>query len=373
MATADTVIVGASAAGLATACCLRRAEVPFVLLEREQHVAPVWRRHYDRLHLHTSKGFSALPYFRWPRSAPRYPSRDEVVGYLEAYAARFSLAPRFGESVVAVERHGDGWLTRTETGAYESRRLVVATGYTRAPHRPTWPGVDSFGGPVIHSAEYKNGAAWAGRRVLVVGIGNSGAEIALDLCEHGARPSVAIRGAVNVLPRDFLGLPILLWAWLVDRLPGPLADGIARAASWLSLGRLERIGLRPASYGPLAQIRRTGRVPILDVGTVARIRRREIEVLPDIRSFAPGQVTFSDGTERPFDAVVLATGYRPALTFLPPDVLDAAGSPRASGAEIAPGLYFCGFHVTPTGMLREIALEAKRIAHAITSVKAPRT
>jgi indole-3-pyruvate monooxygenase len=364
-ASVGTVIVGASAAGLATACCLRRAGVPFVLLEREPQIASAWRHRYDRLHLHTSKGFSALPYLRFPRSTPRYPSRDEVVSYLEAYAARFSLAPQFGETVRSVRPQDGGWLTETSAGSYQSRHVVVATGYAREPERPRWPGLEEFGGPVLHSAEYRNGSAWAGKRVLVVGLGNSGGELAIDLCEHGARPSIAVRSALNMIPRDFLGLPILAWAWLLDRLPARIADAIARAASWLSLGSIERLGLRKLPYGPLVQIRQHGRIPLIDVGTVARIRRREIEILPDVRSFSAGRATFSDGAERPFDAVVLATGFRPALTFLAPDLVAPTGFPRASGQEVAPGLYFCGFYLSPTGMLREIAHEAKRIAHSI--------
>jgi hypothetical protein len=240
---------------------------------------------------------------------------------------------------------------------------VVATGNTRVPHQPSFPGLESFGGPVMHSSAYRNGRAYAGRRVLVIGIGNSGAEIALDLVEHGARPGIAVRSPVNIVPRDFLGIPILAWGIALDRLPVRVADGIAWLVSRLVLGRLERLGLRRLPYGPNAQIRRYGRVPLLDVGTVARIRRNEIEILPHVESFSPGRARFSDGAERPFDAVVLATGYRPALdAFLEEGASDV---PPGSGREVLPGLYLCGFHVAATGMLREIGREARRIARFI--------
>ncbi len=362
--------MGASAAGLATAACLSREKVPFELLEQGGAVGSAWRTHYDRLHLHTSKGLSNLPYLAFPRDVPRYPAREHVVAYLEDYVRHFGLTPRFGERVVAVRRDGDGWLTRSEGGDYRSRNVVVATGYTRTPHRPEWPGLGAFGGRVLHSSEYHNGKEWAGRRVLVVGFGNSGGEIAIDLAEHGARPSMSVRGAVNIVPRDFLGLPILAWGIALSVLPARVADAIAWLVSRLSFGRLERLGLAKLPYGPITQIRRHGRIPLLDIGTVARIRRREIEVLPALDSFFAKGARFAGGVERELDGVVLATGYRPALSaFLEPaaDVVDADGVPRASGAETLPGLYFCGFYVAPTGMLREIGREARRIARAIVA------
>jgi cation diffusion facilitator CzcD-associated flavoprotein CzcO len=364
----DTTIVGASAAGLAAAACLARAGVPYVLLEEKDVVASAWRRHYDRLHLHTSKGFSALPYLRWPRATPRYPSRDEVVAYLERYAAHFEIAPRFGERVRAIRREGAGWQTRTDGALVRSKRVVIATGYTRTPFAPSWPGQDTFGGPIVHSSGYANGAAWRGKRVLVVGFGNSGGEIAIDLCEHGAKPTLAVRGAVNVLPRDFLRIPILAWGIALSILPARVGDAIARLVARISVGRLETLGLRRLPYGCMTQVRAHGRIPLLDIGTTARIRRGDIEVAPGVESFGPGTVRFADDTLRSFDAVVLATGYRPALAeFLDaPDTLDDSGVPRASGAETLPGLYFCGFYVAPTGMFREIARDAKRIARAIT-------
>jgi indole-3-pyruvate monooxygenase len=367
----DTVVIGASAAGLATAACLARARVPFELLEQHDVVGSAWRSHYARLHLHTSKGLSGLPFHGFPRDVPRYPAREQVVAYIEEYARRMALGPRFGERVVSVRRDGASWLTRSERGAYRSRHVVVATGYTRTPHRPTWPGLDGFAGRVLHSSEYRDGAPWSGRRVLVVGFGNSGGEIALDLADHGARPLLSVRSPVNIVPRDFLGLPILAWGLALSLLPVGLADAIARLVSRLSFGRVERLGLAPLPYGPMTQIKRHARIPLLDVGTVARIRKKEIRVVPGIEAFLATGARFTDGTAEDLDAVVLATGYRPALeAFLDPDAresLDARGLPRASGAETLRGLYFCGFHVAPTGMLREIAREARRIGRAIAA------
>ena len=360
----STVIVGASAAGLSTAACLEAEGVPFTLLEASGSVGTAWRNHYERLHLHTEKALSALPFLPFPREAPRYPSRAQVVEYLERYAARLKTKPTLGARVTAVKSENGKRIV--EAGQkYEARSVVIATGYTRVPQRPSWPG--SFAGRVLHSSEYKSGRAFAGQRVLVVGIGNSGGEIALDLCEQGARASIAVRSAVNAVPRDFLGLSILAWGILLAKLPLPLADAIARTVSRISFGRLDALGLRTLPYGPMRQIREHGRIPLIDVGTLARVRKREIEVLPDVASLSERAVRFADGSERDFDAIVLATGYRPALADFvsAPEALDESGCPRA--LEPLPGLFFCGFRVSPRGMLREIASEARSIARRIAN------
>src|SRR5262249_18819606 len=160
--------------------------------------------------------------------------------------------------------------------------VVVATGYTRAPFRPSWPGLESYQGRVLHSSEYRNGDAWRGKDVLVVGFGNSGGEIAIDLAERGARPTLSVRSAVNIVPRDFLGIPILAWGIALSALPVRVADAIAWVVSRLAIGRLDRLGLEKLPYGPNRQIRRYRRIPLLDIGTVARIRRKEIAVVPGV-------------------------------------------------------------------------------------------
>jgi cation diffusion facilitator CzcD-associated flavoprotein CzcO len=204
--------------------------------------------------------------------------------------------------------------------------------------------------------------------VLVVGAGNSGAEIALDLLEHGARPTMAVRGRVNVIPREILGRPFLDWAIALSPLPPRVADALAAPVVRLRLGNVRRLGLRPPAEGPMTQSARHGRVALIDVGTVGAIRSGAISVRPGIERFEEDGVVFEDGSAARFDAVVLATGFRPALEFLGPDAapaLDGARRPRVSGASGVPGLWFCGFHVPATGMLRKIAAEARAIARGI--------
>ena len=367
--TTEVLVVGSGPAGLAVAACLRRTGIEFVLLEKESVVAPSWRRHYDRLHLHTDRSHSALPFLKMPRSYPRFPSREQVVTYLEAYANAFSIAPRFGEEVVEARRSDGTWEVRTPAARYQARALVLATGFNAEPVRPHWPGMDGYQGVVLHSADYRSGERFRGQDVLVVGFGNSGGEIAIDLFEHGARPGIVVRGQVNLLPRELLGLPILTWALALAKLPPRVADLLAAPLLRLKFGDLSRLGLRKAPEGALQQIRTRAHVPLIDVGTVDLIRRRAIQVRPGIRQFTGAGVVFVDGTAANYDAVVLATGYRHQLARVlgdAPGVIDAAGQVVASGKETAlPHLYLCGFHVSPTGMLREAGIEARRIADGL--------
>lgn len=368
-----TLVVGASAAGLAVCCCLKRAGIPFVLLEQHECIAAPWRNHYDRLRLHTSKGLSSLPYLPFPAHIPRYPTRDQFIAYLEAYAATFQLQPRFGQQVTSIRPGSEGWETTTQDVRYGSVNVVVATGYTRKPYIPSWQGLTSFEGEVMHSARYRSGARFRGCRVLVVGCGNSGGEIALDLWEHGASPSIAAHGPVNVVPRDLLGIPIVAWGIVLSKLPSRLADRLSAPLLRLAIGDLRRYGLPGPSYGPITQIREYRKAPLLDVGTIRFIKQGKITIRSSIDHFTAAEVVFADHRRERFDAVILATGYRPGLDeFLQPceRVTDYAGVPLVSGAESAmPGLYFCGFYVSATGMLREIAREAERIRRDIQKQK----
>ena len=372
----EVVVVGAGPAGLAVGACLRRAGVPFLLLEKEEQVGATWRRHYDRLYLHTDRGHSSLPFLPFPRSYPRYASRQQVVDYLDAYARAFDLAPRFGEGVVAARRAARGWEVETGAGRYRARAVVLATGFCSEPVRPRWPGMETYGGTVLHSSGYRSGEPFRGRDVLVVGLGNSGGEIAIDLVEHGARPVLSVRGPVNLLPRELLGLPILTWSLALSRLPPRLADAIARPLLRVALGDPTRLGFARPAAGPMRQIRERGRIPLIDVGTLALVEAGQIAVRPGIERFSAEGVVFAGGASARFDAVVLATGYRHALERVVEGaaaIVEGDGRPRASGRESAlPGLYLCGFHVAPTGMLREIGLEARRIAAELARAMAAR-
>jgi indole-3-pyruvate monooxygenase len=333
--------------------------------ERSQRVGDAWHRHWERLHLHTDKGHSALPYQPFPAGFPRYPSRLQVIEYLENYARAHALSPRFGENVLSARRRDDGWETTTHSGRFLSRNLVVASGRTAVPNVPVWPGQAAFAGEVLHSSAYRSGESYAGKSVLVVGIGNSGGEIAIDLVEHGARAAISVRSPVNVLPRELLGIPIMAIAAPLSLLPPALADALSWPLIRAANGNIARLGFRKLHYGPMAQVRR-GRVPLIDVGTLKLVREGKIVIRPDIEYFDRSEVVFTDGASERFDAVVLATGHQPRVDAFFLDagqLLGEPGTPTSSGRPTdAPGLYFCGFYVSPIGVLREIAREAHRIA-----------
>jgi len=365
----QTLVIGAGPAGLASGACLRRAGLPFVLLEQANTIASSWRGHYERLHLHTDREHSSLPYLRFPRGTPRYPSRDQVVSYLEQYAAHFGLRPLFGCRVSSLRRAASGWNIETSTGGWRARRVILATGTNAQPHLPAWPGREHFKGPLIHSRDYRNGAPFHGQRVLVVGFGNSAGEIAVDLHEHGARVLLAVRGAVNVAPRDILGLPILSVSLLMSALPPRLADALSWPLVRASIGDIETLGLRRSASGPMTQIAAHGRVPLLDHGTLRLIRQGHIEVAGEVAELDAGGVRFGDGSWREVAAIVAATGYRSSLASLlaPAELPPPASKARRPDGSAERGLYFCGFAVSATGMLRDIGIEARRIAQHIAA------
>jgi cation diffusion facilitator CzcD-associated flavoprotein CzcO len=367
------IIIGAGPAGLAVGACLKGAGISFVILEQGDSVAVAWRRHYDRLHLHTDKRNSELPFAPYPKEYPRYPSKYQLIEYLENYANRFQLDIRYNQKVISARKAGRVWEVQTQTEVFRAQKLVVATGYARQTLIPDWPGRSVYQGEVLHSSEYKNGSRFKDRDVLVVGFGNSGGEIAVDLFEHGARPSLAVRNAVNVIPRELAGVPILSIGIVQNKMPAWLADAVNAPILRAVIGDITKYGLRKLPYGPATQIARDRRIPLIDVGTMNLIKQGNIKVYPGMKAFTENGVQFDDGREAKFDAIVLATGYRPRVNDFLKDVnsaYDEEGTPLSTGREsLVSGLYFCGYYVSPTGMLREIAMEARRISAAIVQTK----
>jgi cation diffusion facilitator CzcD-associated flavoprotein CzcO len=177
----DTLIVGASISGLASAASLQKQGINYLVIEKQSQVAAPWRNHYDRLHLHTNKRVSHLPLKKFGRTIPRYPSRQQVVDYLEDYQKEFNINPIFNTIAKSIKKEGDYWITATTSGTFTSKYLIMATGICGKPKPVAFKGMETFPGPIIHSYEYKTGKDFKGQKVLVVGFGNSACEIALDL------------------------------------------------------------------------------------------------------------------------------------------------------------------------------------------------
>jgi cation diffusion facilitator CzcD-associated flavoprotein CzcO len=364
-----TLIIGASISGLASAACLRKSNIPYIIIEKQGQVANPWRNHYDRLHLHTSKRFSQLPYRKMPAGYPQYPSRLQVIEYLEDYQKTFDINPLFNTEAISVRREDGQWITTTGSDTIRSKYLIMATGAYGRPKPIEFHGMETFPGRILHSYAYKRGQDFSGQRVLVVGFGNSACEIAIDLCEQGAIPSMSVRSPVNIISRDILGIPILEISLLMNRLSPRIADALSAPVVRLTVGDITRLGLKKLPYGPLEQIQRDGQAPVMDIGTLRHIRKGHVKIFDGIAHIEGHTVYFKDGRKEDFDAIVAGIGYyRDYAQFLEVDqarFIDLKVSVEKQKFFGNDGLYFCGYWVSPTGQIREISLDAQKIARDI--------
>ncbi|NUR67185.1 MAG: NAD(P)/FAD-dependent oxidoreductase [Streptomyces sp.] len=366
-------VIGGGPGGLAAAYALRAQGVRAVVLEKSDRVGASWRRHYDRLHLHTTRRLSGLPGLAMPRRFGRWVSRDNVVRYLEKYAEHHELEIVTGVEVSRVERTADGtgWLLHA-TGGREltGAAVVVATGYNHTPRLPEWPGRDAYTGDLVHASEYRNPEPYAGRDVLVVGVGNTGAEIAVDLVEGGAsRVRLSVRTAPHIVRRSTAGWAAQYTGVLVRRLPVGLVDRLAGPMAKLSVPDLSAQGLPRPGTGLYSRVNE-GAIPVQDVGLIDAVRAGRVEIVAAVEGFEGGKVVLADGDRVGPDAVIAATGYVRALEGLVGHlkVLDTRGRPVVHGPHTppnAPGLYFTGYTNPISGMFRELAIDAEKIAKAI--------
>ena len=366
------VVVGAGPAGLAAAVSLQQEGVPCTVLERASSVGAAWQGRYDSLRLHTVRWLSGLPGARIPRRYGRWVARDDLVTYLQDYASRHRLEPELGVDVTRIDRDPDGagWRVDTSAGPRTAAAVIVATGYSRTPYLPDWPGRTAFPGTLVHSADYREPSPYAGQRVLVVGAGNSAAEIAVDLVGTASRVDLSVRTPPNIVRRDTLGVPSQLLGIALNRAPERLMNPLSRILRRVSVPDLAEQGLPAPPGNGFTQFLRTQTVPILDHGFVQAVRDGSIMVVAAVDGFAGDAVRLADGTSHRADAVIAATGYRPGLEPIVGHlgVLDERGVPRVHGARTlpqAPGLYFVGIKVELAGLIREIAREARSLGQVI--------
>jgi cation diffusion facilitator CzcD-associated flavoprotein CzcO len=358
------VVIGAGPAGLATSRELGRQGIDHVVLERGDALGHTWANLYESLVLHTGKHLSSLPGLPFSRTTRLFPSRRDFLHYLEEYARQFDLPVRTGADVGSLTRVDGQWRVRTTAGAeLTSTVVVIATGIVSNPFTASIPGREQFAGKVFHSVEYQRPDAHVGRRVLVVGAGNSAGEIAAELAAAGADVSIAVRSGARVVPRDLFGVPIQYLAVGISRLPRPVQRSIAGA-----IARASALARGPAVLSPPSK-EKCSDVPLIGFHLVDAIRAGSIRLKAGVAGFTVDGVRFDDGTEDPFDDVILATGYRAAVGVLGPLIrTDRCGFALRRGRVASadqPNLYFVGHNYDTRGALRNIAQDARLVGKLI--------
>jgi putative flavoprotein involved in K+ transport len=365
------VIVGGGPAGLSTAASLSRRGVDALVVDRGYRIGASWARRYERLHLHTIRRFSGLAHHGIPSRYQRYLSKDEYAEYLAEYATQFPLRASLGEEVISVRR-GEPWQVDTARRTISAEVVIIATGHYVEPREPDWARTGGFRGRVLHSAEYISGREFAGSHALVVGLGNSGAEIATDLVEQGASAvSVAVRTPPPIVTRELFGVvPVQVFGITLMPLGVPrLVDRIGATLRKRAVGDLSRYGIGDAAWGPF-----TARRPaVIDVGFLGVLKAGQVTVRPAVERLSAAGVEFADGSSGAFDVVVLATGFGTGLERMlrdVPGVVSEDGQPLARSGQptAAPGLYFIGFDETVRGHLFEARRESKRLAKMVARV-----
>jgi len=362
MSRADVIVVGAGASGLAVAATLKRRGRDAVVIESSDSVGATWAGRYERLHLHTVRRFSGLPFHPMPRSYPRYVSKDMYARYLADYARQMELAIRLGQRVERIRADGSLWSVQTAHESWTTGAVIIAAGRHNVPRLPQWPGMQDFTGRIVHSQQYSSGREFASMRVLVIGIGNSGAEIAADLVEQGAsRVAISVRTTPPITSRQIAGIPVQILGMVLTPFPARAVDRLGAMLRRFGNGDLQPYGLGREAWGPFT----ARRPPVIDVGFLDLVKSRRIEVLGDLRRFTKTGIVFADDIEHEFDAIIAATGFTTGLDTIldAPRALDDRGHPRAESSY--PGLYFAGYSETPRGQLFESSRGAHKLAAAV--------
>jgi cation diffusion facilitator CzcD-associated flavoprotein CzcO len=333
------VIIGAGPAGLATAYYLQRYGIAFKILE--QHgIGSSWARFYDHVRLHSLKEHSALPGLPMPKEYPSFPSGQQVYDYLQTYAKYFRFDIQTQTKVLKAE-YDNSWKLETTEGLVNAEKLIVATGIFNTPFVPRIEGLGSFTGQILHSQQYKRPEDFLNKKVLVVGVGNSGAEIAVALAKAGVQTDIVLRDGVLLVPFPRSFVLSSFNYWLLRTMP----RGFSNFLLHYTQQNFSSFGL------PLQKKEPVKRYPVVGFELAQLVKENRIRVRPALHHVHSEGVKFVNGQQAHYDTLILATGFRPTLDFIAPKLQEH------------PALYTLGFHYPSTEpFLLAVKREAKQLA-----------
>jgi putative flavoprotein involved in K+ transport len=368
----DAVVIGAGPSGLAVARELRhRHGISALVVDKAAAPAVSWRNRYDNFRLNTNGFLSHLPGQRIPLTAGRWPTKEDMVRYFDRYVRQQDIALALGCEVNRIDRAANGWLVSTSSGEIRTPAVVLATGKYRTPVVPPWPGLHQFTGEVVHSGDFRNAWPFAGRDVLVVGAGNSAADIAVQLAADGARKVwLAVRTPPHLVRRAIGPVPSDIFLELFARVPARVVDPVIAQLNRLLFGDLSVYGFHRPPLGLKATVEQRGRIPTLADELVDAVRSGHVEVVAAVAAVDSDRVLLDDGRAVKPDVIVAATGFSTDLDDLVGHlgVLDENGDPRGGFAShLGDGMFAIGYGIPPNGPLRAIRLAATPLADQVAA------
>jgi len=368
----DVVVIGAGPSGLAVARELRhRHGISALVIDKAAAPAVSWRNRYDNFRLNTTGFLSHLPGQRIPLTAGRWPTKEDMVRYFDRYVRQQDITLALGCEVNRIDRSANGWLVGTSSGEIRTPAVVLATGKYGTPVVPPWPGLNQFTGELVHSGDFRNAWPFAGRDVLVVGAGNSAADIAVQLAEDGGRKVLlAVRTPPHLVRRAIGTVPSDIFLELLARVPARVVDPVIAQLNRLLFGDLSVYGFHRPPLGLKATVEQRGRIPTLADELVAAVRSGRVEVVAAVSAVESNRVILDDGTAVKPEVIVAATGFSTDLNDLVGHlgVLDEDGDPRGGFAShLGDGMFAIGYGIPPNGPLRAIRLAATPLAGQVAA------
>ena len=292
-----------------------------------------------------------------------------MVSYFDHYVRRNNIRLALGCEVNRIDRAAGGWLVDTPSGQLRTPAVVLATGKYHTPVIPRWPGLSRFTGEILHSGDFRNAWPFRGRDVLVVGAGNSAADIAVQLAHDGARKVwLAVRTPPHLVRRAIGPIPSDVFLELFARVPARMVDPLIAQLGRLLFGDLSVYGFRRPPLGLKATVEQKGRIPTLADELVDAVRTGRVDVVAAVTAVQARQVILADGTAVKPEVIVAATGFSTDLDAMVGHlgVLDGHGDPHGGFAShLGDGMFAIGYGIPPRGPLRAIRLAATPLAGQI--------